>query len=426
MQLLNLALLALVSISLGALCGGLLSSSYLDWYHRPNDIGAGFLVFFHLFLGGFVGLVVGGLVALLVGLDSWKALPCSVGVILVGSILLGSTLYIFSDHYPAPKIGGCPLMVEVEVQLPAASPEPCPEDQFQLVSRKGGVDYDTRMGTLHLERLRCEAGGWIVSASADLFTSRSERYATISHGEQRMDLPLYFRGYPGRGDLEWSPWRPSPSSETKSPGDQWCYRYRVLRIKPSPKLSEAEYKAWFEAKEREALESLPLDAPLTSWFPHLEDHIPEARRLRALERIQQKPTFESDLCQAMVTDGPYEEAPRCAASAMRVAASFEKPSATLLAGVDQAALDIVARLHAFNRSLPEQDPDYEKAADIDIRFIAWVQAANKLSKKTGRSFIVPLQEIHDLAQIRTDSVAFQNDVLPVARYYLERWTKPGT
>ncbi len=414
-----------MTISLGALCGGLLTSSYLDWYHRPNDIGAGFLVFFHLFLGGFVGLVVSGLVALLVGFDSWKALPCSVGVILVGSVLLGSTLYLFSDHYPAPRIDGCPLMVEVEVQFPAGSPDPSPEDQFQLVSQKAGVDFDTRIGTLHLERLRCEDGRWILPASADLFTSRRERYATISHGEQRTDLPLLFRGYPGRGDLEWSPWMPSPCSERKTPCEQWCYRYRVHRIKPSPKLSEAEYSAWFEAKELEALESLPLDAPLTSWFPHLEDHIPEARRLRALERIQRKPTFESDLCQSMLSDGPYEEAPRCAASAMHVAASLEKPSATLLAGLDQVALDIVARLHEFNRSLPAQDPDYEKAADIDIRFMAWVQAANKLSRKTGKSFIGPLQEIHDLAQVRTDSVALQNDVVPVARYYLERWTNPG-
>ncbi len=100
----------------------------------------------------------------------------------------------------------------------------------------------------------------------------------------------------------------------------------------------------------------------------------------------------------MLADGPYDEAARCAAAALNVVAKLEKPSAEMIPSVVAAGSDIVERVKQFNKSTPDQDPSYEGAADIDIRFVAWFLAANKLQKLTGYDFKTQLHEIVDLAR----------------------------
>ncbi len=140
-----------------------------------------------------------------------------------------------------------------------------------------------------------------------------------------------------------------------------------------------------------------------------------------MQRIINKPTFVTELNTLMLTDGHYDEAARAAAGALYVIGRMGQPGAELSPGVAAAGRDIIARIGKFNASTPEQDPGYEGAADVSIRFSAWLDAARNLREKAHGDFIPELREMLELSRLRPDSQAMRSDVCRVASYYLKLW-----
>jgi hypothetical protein len=207
--------------------------------------------------------------------------------------------------------------------------------------------------------------------------------------------------------------------------ESWVESRAAFLAAPS-QLSDAQYAAEADAEEQAKFDKISFDAPLEHWFPYIEPHIAEHRRLKALENIVKKPDFVPELSSLMLTDGPYDEAALMAAGAMHVVAGLESTSAELVPSIVAAGSDIIERIERFNQTTPEQDPSYHNAADIDIRFMAWLHAADKLYKLGHHDFKMQLQEIIDLAKIREDSIALQSDVVRVGSFYLDKWNKPET
>lgn len=411
----------------GLVCGGVLTDSYLLWYHQRNDMGAAILLAFNGLVGGVVGCIVGGIVASYAAETLWKSLAISNGCFLSASAVLALVLYLFSDYYPTPTVAGCELLLEAEFRFPAGAAKPFGDGTLKLTSMKNGQHYDSREGGLQLEMARLEEGQWIVPGSIKLFTSRPQRYVSASLDDKLLgEFDLAMVGYPGKKNMEWCQWqktRKSDNLEANLEASAIAIRYKVSQIPPSRRLSESEYAAEVEAVAQAKFNNIPLDAAIDSWFPYIELHIPESRRRQAILNIVSKPGYISELNSLMLTDGEYDQAARRAASAMSVVASIENPSSQLVAGIADAGRDIMDRIRVFNSGLPEQDPSYEAASDADIRFLAWIQAADKLKRTKANDFTEQLQEILKLAEIRTDSLAMQNDVVRVGKYYLQRWAE---
>ena len=74
----------------------------------------------------------------------------------------------------------------------------------------------------------------------------------------------------------------------------------------------------------------------------------------------------------------------------------------------------------MNDTPVDQDPSYQGAADVQVRFSAWRVAVQSLRQKRGADFIPELRRILELSRVRTDSRVLQ-DVRRVASYYAKTW-----
>ncbi|MEZ5330376.1 MAG: hypothetical protein R3F19_35460 [Verrucomicrobiales bacterium] len=175
----------------------------------------------------------------------------------------------------------------------------------------------------------------------------------------------------------------------------------------------------------EPLARIQPDLPISELLPLTEAHVDEASRKAATLAIIGKPTFVGEMNALILADGPYETAARAAAGAMYFIGRMEKPDAALVPGVMAAGRDIRARIVAFNGTTPEQDPAYHGAADVSIRFSAWMEAARALRSSADSglddgNFIAELNAILELSRIRTDSASMR-DVCRVASHYMNVW-----
>lgn len=416
-------LIAAITGVIGLIAAGLITIAYQDWYHVSiRDAGAGFAVIIIALLGGVAAFIFGLIVARFVGPGFGKALGCSAGIVLGIAGLLALRFYLGAD-FP-PTIGGERLMLEFEIQLPVGHARPSGEMQFGIRTSAKRTRFAAEAGEMKWSEARLENDRWILPAEVSLFTSRGHltMNATVGGadiGEFAVPLPRR----PGKADEQWSGWFPQPPpGEPPWPESKSSFRFRVRRIPPPPPPpTAAEYEAQAEAEAQAKFDSIPADSPVTAWLEYTELHIPEKRRNAAVQRILGKPEFVTELNTLMLTDGPYDEAARAAAAALYFIGRMEKPGADLNPGVATAGRDIMARIRKFNASTPEQDPGYLGAADVSIRFSAWMSATRTLREKAGGDFVPELREILELSRLRTDSRVMHGDVCRVASYYLKLW-----
>jgi hypothetical protein len=112
---------------------------------------------------------------------------------------------------------------------------------------------------------------------------------------------------------------------------------------------------------------------------------------------------------------------REAGEAMRLVGELPSPDPALVPAVRAAGRDVIERMKKCNASPVEQDPTFEGAADVSVRFSSWMTAARVLREKAGADFVPELAEILDLSRVRTDSHCMQQDVRRVASYYMKEW-----
>ncbi|MCP5558984.1 MAG: hypothetical protein H7A55_14665 [Verrucomicrobiaceae bacterium] len=407
---------------IGLLTSGLVTDCYLVWYHRPNDVGSSFLVVGMALLGGLLASILGVIVARVMGPGGWKVFGSSSGLVLAVNGLIATALYLGADI--PPTIGGQSLRLEMEIRLPLGHAKPLGKGEFILASAVDGVQKNSQSGELRVDAVRLEDDRWIVPAEAKLFSSRGMRITAATIGDEDIGgfvVPL--PKHPGEAYERWSEWYPqSRPGDPPWPNTKSSFRIRVARIPPpSPPPTAQEWAAQRKAMEQAKFDLIPADAPISDLIPYTEPHIAEKRRIGALKRIISRPALVRELSSLMLTDGPYDEAAREAAAALHLIGRLDPPSADLIPGVLAAGRDIVARIRKFNASTPEQDPNYEAAADVDIRFNGWMDAVRNLRAKAGGNFLPELREILELSRVRPDSQAMQGDIRRVASYYMKLW-----
>ena len=75
----------------------------------------------------------------------------------------------------------------------------------------------------------------------------------------------------------------------------------------------------------------------------------------------------------------------------------------------------------MNATTTQQDPSCLGAADVAVRFSAWMVAVRTLREKSGGDFTPELRTILELSRVRNDSIVMRGDVLRVASYYMQQW-----
>jgi hypothetical protein len=418
--------LSLVVAGLGIGAGILIGSLYVDWYHVSSfEGGSGFLVLGLGLLGGLLGGILGFITGAVRGATTAPAHLKSFGV--AAGIVTGLTLVIlglcrvFADI--PPELDGRPLSLEVDIRLPVTvtqSPaQTNAESRLTLSSLQNRVVRRQEVGMLRPQDARQENGRWIVPGAVEVFTTRGVRSLDIVlNGAEVQGFIVPLPGRPGRDHLEWSDWLPHPpASEPSWPDTKPSYRFRVQKI-PEPPLppTQAEVDSARAAEETAAFEAIAADAPLSHWFPYARYGANEERRAMAIARMTAKPTFLAEMQQLMV-----HEDPRMAEEALRLVEHLPTVPPELVDSVTAAGRDIIERIRKVNVTTPDQDPGYEAAADVSIRFSAWMVAVRSLREKAGGDFIPELKTILEMSRVRPDSIVMRGTVCRVASYYLKEW-----
>jgi hypothetical protein len=186
---------------------------------------------------------------------------------------------------------------------------------------------------------------------------------------------------------------------------------------PEPPPTDAELAAERDRAEAAALAAVPADAPLAAWLPFTRVDVSEARRADVLARIAARPTLAADL-RALAVDDDEE----LAAEALRLVSDVPGDSAAWREAVRAAGQDLVARSERGILITEADDPSYEWAAAVSIRFGGWLHAARRLREQHGDDHSADLRTMLRLARQRPDSYVMQQDIVRVASLYLQEWT----
>ncbi len=401
----------------GLLGGGLISSACVSWYHiSGREGGSGYFVIFMALIGAIVGLVIGlvtaGVMSPQNGMGYLRTFGMSVGVIVVIAAVITGLCWGLADI--PPKIDGRPLMLQVEVMLPVGvKKSPANGSGGSSMSLHSTINHRSRgneTGTLKPDEARLEKGRWIVPGEVELFTMRGLRSIGFKlNGEELMGFIVPLPARPGKKYLEWSDWGPRPPAGYPAwPDTNPSYRFRVQKIAEPPPGPTAEEQAKFDA--------VKADGPLADWFPYTRDASRPDRRTIAIAKMTTKPGFIDEMKNLML----WAHAEN-AGEALRLIEHFPAPSKELIGPVAAVGKDIAERIRKFNATTVEQDPSYEGAADVSIRFSAWMVAVRTLREKANADFTPELKMILELSRMRPDSHCMRSDVCRVASYYMKEW-----
>lgn len=415
-----------VSAVFGALAVGFLGTLCVRWYRISSFEGKSgyFVIMLGLAgaLGGFVvGLVASRWVASTASVHFWKGLGLGVSLVCGLTLLVGAFAWLAADI--APEREGRPLEMAVEVRLPPGAPPPRAAEGFApSFSILVGANRSGGSGPLRIAEARQDDGRWIVPGQAVLLTSSAGKTVWVSL-EKKLELsfPIALRRHPSAADEAWTAWQDVGSIYrdgawiTPQGGPAFSLRYRVRPWEPSPVRADSESEE--TARVQAAFDAIDSSAPVSVWLPYTRPGTPPQLAGTAVARITARPTFVAELA-ALAKDDSHE----VAADALRLVRELPEPSATLAPGVAEAGSDIVARLGDVVKLTPEQDPSYEGAAGISVRFSAWIGAAQRLRDCCAADLAPQLRAILELARTRPDSHVLRQDVVRVASYHLQQWT----
>lgn len=266
---------------------------------------------------------------------------------------------------------------------------------------------------------RFDEGRWIVPGEVPLFTMRGKRALDFKvNGEEVTGFLVPLPARPGRQFLEWSDWGPRPPAPNPPwPDTKPSYRFRLKKIpEPPPAPTQEENEAAVAQEEQEAFERVTVESPLADWFPYVHISVREDRRALAIARLTSKPTFLAEM-RALILGEDAEKA----SSALRLIEYLPTFPPELSAIVTAAGRDLAKRFQGVNATPVNEDPSYQGAANVSIRFSGWMVAVRTLRENAGGDFTPELKTLLELSRIRTDSLAMRGDVCRVASCYLKEW-----
>ncbi len=193
-------------------------------------------------------------------------------------------------------------------------------------------------------------------------------------------------------------------------------RKKVAAVPAALMPTAAELAARREAEAGAALAALTADSPLEDWLVHTAYGTPRARLVTATRSIAARPGLARE-----ISERALGEDAEAAARALRVIEHLHPAPASLVPVVSRVGQDIARRIETVNATPPAEDPSYLGAADVSVRFSAWIGAAGALRVDHGADFSAPLQHVLRLARVRDDSHALRQDVVRVASFYLHEW-----
>ena len=469
----------LSSITVGLIAGvfgfvvaGAVANASVGWY---ESVGAGGSSGYFLVLNA----VFGGLIALVVGLltsRAWAtwgsptvARASSAASLIVLAIGGATALWLWALADIPPDLQGQLLNLEVEIRLPTGEttpPHEIADPSFILASVTDRVQRKIRLGLLRVREARQEDGRWIIPATVFLFTSRGNRLIEAQLGGETIGsfvIPLPAR--PGPEYLQWSEWWPKSTAASKaapapsapaakdagksgkgaekapppppapapksgsaskgappkaasiadtSPG----YRFRIVRLDAGQRPPTTEdLLAQQSLTEKAMFEAIRRDAPISDWFPYTRFGAPDDWRAMAIANIMAKPGYVDELSALMMSEDN-----QIAAEALYLTEKLPQPPPALVESVAAAGRDLAARLDSFNgKKNLDQDAAFIAAADISIRFAAWLDAARSLRITSGADFVPELVAVLERSRVRTDNSTIQQDVRRQASRYAKEW-----
>ncbi len=386
--------IAVLSAALGLFAAGVIASAAVGWYRISSfEGGSGYFVVGIALLGGFVGLIVGIIVARVAGAGAGLGFLKSLGLSL-GSVAVLAGLAALPTRFLAdvpPEIDGEPLDLVVEVRLPVGDTTPpasrIGEPQITLGSLVNHRQRRSATGEVRVAESRLEDGRWIVPGAVPVFTSRGLRTVGMALGGKEVAgflIPLPAR--PDKRFEEWSGWLPRPPAGNPAwPDSKPSYRFRVQRQTPPPPPPDPGV---VEAAEFAALDP---DGPLDAWLRFLQPSGPADRLQAIMEVVEGR---QPDLADAI----------RSNVDTTREAALYAVTMLTLVTpDVSKAVLDeqreILGELRRFNLLTEQDEGYYELGNELRTRFNDWHRAWWTVHQLTGVDGRPPVQEVLDLARV---------------------------
>lgn len=418
-------LVGLLSAAAGCLCAGFVASLCVRWYRISSfEGGSGYFVVFMGLFGLIAGFVLGVVWSrfLVSATEPWfaRAAGAALGTVAGLALVVGFFCWLAADL--PPTLAGRDLELNVEVRFPAGFKLP-PAENRERASVAVYLVQGRSQPSARPEFLesRPKNEPLVATVTVPLRTSASQKFLSF-HIDQENDFlfPLRFGSRPGKKDLEWSAWVESAwdAGKERPPEAERVYmRYRVALVEPPPpRPSREEEDAKRELEEQAAFEAIDPKAPVTVWLPYTRYGVRADRVATAVGNISGRDTFLEEFS-AILKSGTLEEV----CDALRMIQHIEKPSPGLVPPVKEFGQDLVRRIKEVNASRVEDDPSYERFAEVSQRFSAWMAATHPLRARCGADFVPELKEITGLARVRKDSIVMRGDVLRVSSYYLNDW-----
>ncbi len=420
MQVLTILGISVLCALLGLVLTLGIASAYADWYRVPTREGAaGYFVAFWALGGGIAAFVLAVVVASAVygkAGTGWKACGFAAAAV-VGVAAVAFAVVWFGADLP-PKYRGRRLELDVEIRCPPGMSDLAHVDPDFAYARVRVPGRGYQMGgRLEVAAAVRVDGRLVVPVRVPLLTSRPDKALVAQlDGQHEVVVPLPLPANPGQSGREWSQWCDGiQDSDRAVTGYQVRYRI-VVEEPPPPPPTEEEARTIARTEALARLAAVADDAPIAALFGFVEYGTDEAVSRAAIARLTARPACVRELGEVMVGD----EAPK-AAAALSVVRLLPAPDAALNPLVVEAGRRIARDLRAFNDTPVEDDPSYEGAAEVSIRFSAWIDAARTLRERCGGDFIPELCAILELSRVRTDSHVVQADVRRVASFYAEKW-----
>lgn len=409
--------IALLSGALALACAGMIGAVCADWYRVSKfEGGAGYMVvavaLLGCIVGFFIGLFAARLVAAGVSPGFFKGLGLALGAVLAISLVALGICRLGADL--APKMDGRFLELAIEVRCPKNFTVPAPDEYGATagVYLPGGRGLPTE--NLRTAEATNAAGHLIVPATVPLTTSVAKKFLTVRFSKEHdLIFPLHLRAHPNAGDHEWSKWVESGWDAGKSEpakDAKFSARWRVQTIEPPPQPRDP---AEITAKKFTALTP---PSPLAEWLPFLFED-PNAERTQAVVRMINE--RQPELAKLIRSDDKLVRE-----RALESAKYAEKIAPELTEAVLAEGRAIAEGIWQFNTMKGDAPDFWDVQIRLRSRFNTWKQAWWLMHKRLGIDGRPPVQEIHDLAQVRVRGTSM-DEIEVNARVILDALEKPS-